>query len=268
MPELPEVETVRRQLEPWLVGRTIRSARLLNGASGPKYADLVSARGGRILGVDRRGKFLLLPLSGSRELVVHLGMTGTISDGRGGGHVRVVLDLSGPPPRRLHFHDPRRFGRFLVVPAGDYSSLPTLLRMGPEPLDAAFSLEAFTEALGSRSSIKAHLLSQRPVAGLGNIYVDEALWRARIDPRRRSVTLSRRKAAALRRAIRAVLRESIAAKGTTLLDYRTVDGETGLFRQRLNVYGHGAEPCPRCGRAIAKIQLAGRGTHLCTRCQR
>jgi formamidopyrimidine-DNA glycosylase len=267
MPELPEVETVRRQLEPWLAGRIIRSARLAAAVPGPKYAQLSEARGRRVLAVERRGKFLLLPLSGGVDLIVHLGMTGAIS-AVDGEHVRVVVHLNGPAPRRLYFRDPRRFGRFLVVPSGDYESLPTLQRMGPEPLGPAFSLDAFTAALTARSSIKAHLLSQRPVAGLGNIYVDEALWRARIHPRQPACSLSRRKARALRRAIRAVLRESIAAKGTTLTDYRTVDGGTGQFRDELRVYGRTAEPCPRCGRAIRKIEIAGRGTHLCTRCQR
>jgi formamidopyrimidine-DNA glycosylase len=268
MPELPEVETVRRQLEPWLLDRRIRAAHLVHAPAGPKYAGLDRAAGRRILAVRRRGKFLLLPLSDSQDLIIHLGMTGSLTAGPGDGHVRVALELSGPPPRRLYFRDPRRFGRLLVVPAGDYGSLPTLHRMGPEPLEREFSLDAFVLALESRASIKAHLLSQRAVAGLGNIYVDEALWRARIDPRRPSCSLSRRKIAELRRAIRAVLRESIAAKGTTLSDYRTVDGGTGRFRDKLRVYGHNAEPCPRCGRAIAKIVLAGRGTHLCTRCQR
>jgi formamidopyrimidine-DNA glycosylase len=268
MPELPEVETVRCQLQPWLLGRTIRAARLVHAPAGPKYARLDRAAGRRILAVRRRGKFLLVPLSGSEDLILHLGMTGTITAGPEDAHVRVALDLSGPPPRRLYFRDPRRFGRLLVVPTGKYDSLPTLHRMGPEPLDRQFSLDTFVAALQSRTSIKAHLLSQRPVAGLGNIYVDEALWRARIDPRRPSCSLSRRKTAELRRAIRAVLRESIAAKGTTLSDYRTVDGGTGQFRDKLRVYGRDAEPCPRCGRAIAKIVFAGRGTHLCTRCQR
>lgn len=268
MPELPEVETVRRQLEPWLAGRRIVAARRVEAPAGPKYAALDEAVGRRIATVGRRGKFLLLPLSGGRELVIHLGMTGSITAGPTERHVRVVLDLAGPAPRRLYFVDPRRFGRFLVVPSGRYEALPTLHRMGPEPLEETFTLELFAAALLSQASIKAHLLSQRPVAGLGNIYVDEALWRARIHPAARCAGLSRRKVAALRRAIRAVLRESIAARGTTLLDYRTVDGGTGAYRHKLRIYGHQADPCPRCGRSITKLVLAGRGTHLCTRCQR
>lgn len=268
MPELPEVETVRRELEPWLTGRTIASAELVDAPPGPKYARLERAQGQHILAVRRRGKFLLLPLGSDEELVIHLGMTGALTPERPQRHLRVLVHLRGRAPRRLYFVDPRRFGRMLVVPAGDYRSLPTLHRMGPEPLGRALSVEAFHAALASRTSIKAHLLSQRPVAGLGNIYVDEALWRARIQPARAACTISRRKARELLAAVRHVLRASIAARGTTLNDYRTVGGSSGGYLDQLVVYGREREPCPRCGRPIARIVVAGRGTHWCKRCQR
>ena len=268
MPELPEVETVRRELEPWLLGRTIVSARRFDAPAGPKYARLERAKGKRILAVRRRGKFLLLPLTNDEELVIHLGMTGALTAVRPQKHVRVLVSLSGASPRTLYFVDPRRFGRLLVVPAGQYHTLPTLFRMGPEPLDSTLSADGFHAALKSKMSIKAHLLSQRPVAGLGNIYVDEALWRARINPTRPSCSLTRRKTRELLAAVRHVLRASIAARGTTLHDFRTVGGRSGGYLDKLVVYGRTAEPCARCGRPIARIVVAGRGTHWCKRCQR
>jgi formamidopyrimidine-DNA glycosylase len=246
----------------------VRSARRAQAPAGPKYARLERATGQRILGVRRRGKFLLLPLSGGDELVIHLGMSGALGSSRPRDHLRVVLELDGPPPRWLFFRDPRRFGRFLVVRAGQYHALPALARMGPEPLDGGFSLGGFLEKLGTPMSVKTLLLGQRAVAGIGNIYADEALWRARIHPARRSSSLSPREAASLRMAIRQVLAEAIEAEGTTLRDYRTPSGGRGSFAFRLAAYGREGEPCPRCGRRIARLVLAARGTHFCPRCQR
>lgn len=270
VPELPEVETVRRELVPWLTGRTVVRARRLEAPAGPKYARLEEARGQQILSVNRRGKFLLLPLSRGDELIVHLGMTGIVTPARPEQHARVQLELSGGNPDQLFFQDVRRFGRFLLVSEGDYRSLPTLHRMGPEPLSEAFSDATFHKALrGSRAPIKAYILSQRPVAGVGNIYVDEALWRVRVHPETPSRSISRRKAAALRGAIVAVLEASIEAQGTTLNDYRTVSGEVGAYLQQLNAYGHDGDPCPRCkATLLRKIVVAQRGTHYCPRCQK
>jgi len=269
MPELPEVETVRRELAPWLTGRIVRRTRLAEAEPGPRYAGLERAEGQRIVAVNRRGKFLLLPLNGGDELIIHLGMTGVISCRDPRHHVRVVLDLSGRRHRRLYFRDPRRFGRFLVVPARDYRTLPTLHHMGPEPLEPSFTADHFHERLaGRRGPIKALLLSQRPVAGLGNIYVDEALWAARIHPLTPAGRLSRRKTAHLHQAVVAVLEASIAASGTTFHDYRTVEGERGTFFERLAAYGRDGEPCRRCGARLRKSVVAQRGTHHCPRCQR
>ncbi|MEJ2667067.1 MAG: bifunctional DNA-formamidopyrimidine glycosylase/DNA-(apurinic or apyrimidinic site) lyase [Deinococcales bacterium] len=272
MPELPEVETVRRELAPWLGGRTVLTAERL-APPGPKYRDLERSVGQTICAVTRRGKFLVLPLSRGDELIVHLGMTGVVSQAAPAPgeavYERVRLRLSGGPPDTLHFRDARRFGRFLVVPAGDYAGLPTLAAMGPEPLSDAFTPAGFRRALAhSAVAVKAYLLSQRPVAGVGNIYADEALWRARIHPETPAKQVSAVKAAALHAAIREVLEASLEAQGTTLNDYRTVNGEVGAYLEQLAAYGHAEEPCPRCGTPLRRIVVGQRGTVYCPRCQR
>lgn len=236
---------------------------------GPKYAGLERAAGQEILAVKRRGKFLLLPLSAGDELVIHLGMTGIISPEPFAKHTRVRLELSPGPNRALYFQDVRRFGRFLVVPSGRYETLPTLHAMGPEPLEEMFTNSGFYGALqASAMPIKPYLLSQRPVSGVGNIYADEALWGARIHPLTPAKAVSRAKAYALAGAIREVLTQSLTFKGTTLQDYRTVNGEVGGYAARLQVYGRSEAPCPRCGRPISKTVVAGRGTHFCPHCQK
>ena len=271
MPELPEVETVRRQLAPWLTGRTVRTARRADAPSGPKYAHLERADGQTIRGVERRGKWLILPLSTGDELLIHLGMTGVVSATSPASHHRVTVELEPRGDRdTLYFQDIRRFGRFLVAPAGDYAGLPSLQKMGPEPLSEAFTPELFHANLKrSATAIKQHLMSQRAVAGVGNIYCDEALWIAKIHPRARSNRISRRRAEVLRDAIIDVLRASIERQGTTLRDYRTVDGDSGGYASRLNVYGKTGQPCPRCpDRAVKRILLGQRSTHFCRGCQR
>lgn len=258
---------MRRELEPWLPGKTISSAALVEAAPGPKYVGLERLPGQRILDVTRRGKFLILPLSKGDDLIIHLGMTGILSPLPAPKHVRVQLALS--EGRALYFQDARRFGRFLVVPSGAYETLPTLHAMGPEPLSEAFTGRTLYGALQrSRTPIKPFLLSQKPVSGVGNIYADEALWRARIHPLTPANEVSEVKAARLARAIREVLEASLRAKGTTLQDYRTVNGEVGAYAAQLQAYGHADEPCPRCGTPLRKIVLGGRGTHFCARCQR
>lgn len=272
MPELPEVETVRRELAAWLVGRTVLAAERL-APPGPKYRDLERSVGQTVRAVTRRGKFLILPLSRGDELIVHLGMSGVVSHAppapAEAGYERVRLRLSGAPPDTLHFRDPRRFGRFLVVRAGDYAGLPTLAAMGPEPLSDAFTPARFRRALArSAAAVKTCLLSQRPVAGVGNIYADEALWRARIHPETPANEVSSAKAAALHAAIREVLEASLQAQGTTINDYRTVNGEVGAYLEQLAAYGHAGEPCPRCGTPLRRIVVGQRGTVVCPHCQR
>jgi formamidopyrimidine-DNA glycosylase len=288
IPELPEVETVRRELVPWLVGRTVVAVERVDAPPGPKTADLERAVGQRIEAVNRRGKFLLLPLrrSGAAapgdELVVHLGMTGVLSPHPPTAHLRLRLRLDGAPehapgasdlapgaPTTLYVQDARRFGRVLVVPRGDYRTLPTLAAMGPEPLGPDFDPVGFARALRrSRIAIKTLLLSQRPVAGVGNIYADEALWRARLHPSTPARDVTGAQARRLHGAIREVLAAAVELQGTTLSDYRTVNGAVGSYRDRLDAYGHDGDPCPRCGTPIARLVLGQRGTHVCPSCQR
>jgi formamidopyrimidine-DNA glycosylase len=272
---LPEVETVRRELAPWLPGRTVRAVVRVDAPVGPKTAALERAVGQRIESVERRGKFLLLPLRRpgavecEDELVIHLGMTGVLSPTEPAHHVRLRLELDGPAPAKLYVQDTRRFGRVLVVPRGDHRSLPTLAGMGPEPLSDGFTTKGFRTALGrSGMSIKTFLLSQRPVAGVGNIYADEALWRVGVHPLMPANRLSRAQANALHAAVRDVLGAAVAAQGTTLYDYRTVHGEVGAYLEQLAAYGHDGDPCPRCGTPIVKLVVGQRGTHVCPRCQR
>ena len=274
MPELPEVESVARQLRPRLVGRRIESVAV---DPQPRFVDAEQAAGTEVTGLHRRGKYLLATLEAAapsaettRELVMHLGMTGSFRF-RGGAdgwipdaYVRGTFVLNDAV---LDFRDIRRFGRLAVVPAGDYRSIPTLAGLGPEPLSPAFEPDRFAAALAStRMPIKPYLLTQRPVAGVGNIYADEALWRSCINPRARRV--GRQRARTLWAAIRDTLAEAVEREGTTFRDYRMVNGESGRNAAFLIAYGQAGKACPRCGTALTKIAVGGRGTTYCPRCQR
>jgi formamidopyrimidine-DNA glycosylase len=271
MPELPEVETIRRQLEPLVVGRKIASAWAF---PHPKFTAALEVEGATISGTARRGKYLLLPLDDGRELIVHLGMTGSLrvrpAGDVGDAYVRAWwrLDRDGPPGgtgEALEYRDVRRFGRLAVAEDGLYAG--TLAVQGPDALDPRLTAEDFWRALKrSRRAVKTQLLSQRPIAGVGNIYADEALWRARIHPARRTVT--RAQAAALLDGIRAVLTGSLHHGGTTLTNYRNVEGRPGRNQQRLEVYGQAGLPCPRCGTELRSRVLDGRTTTWCPTCQR
>ncbi|HEV2757547.1 MAG TPA: bifunctional DNA-formamidopyrimidine glycosylase/DNA-(apurinic or apyrimidinic site) lyase [Actinomycetota bacterium] len=266
MPELPEVESVRRQLAPELTGRRAVEVWTDPHPAIPReFQDVERLAGRRIESVGRRGKFLIAPLDEGLELVMHLGMTGSFRFDVEDDYARAKVDLDDG--RRLVFRDVRRFGRMAVVPAGDYGGLPTLAKLGPEPLSDEFDPERFADDLRrTSSSVKPFLLSQRPVAGVGNIYADEALWLARIHPRSRSV--GRERARALHSAIREVLAGAIEREGTTFSDYRMVDGESGRNADFLIAYGRSGMPCPRCGTPLRKIVLGGRGTTYCPSCQR
>lgn len=240
---------------------------------GPKYRGLERAPGQTIHAVNRRGKFLLMPLDADDLLVLHLGMTGVVIPAATGdrlsAHARVRLRLDGDAPCWLVFDDARRFGRLLVTSSDDLQGLPTLAALGPEPLSDAFTAAGFHAALRRSSMpVKSYLLSQRPVAGVGNIYADEALWRARVHPLTPACAVSRAKAAALREGIREVLAASLLAQGTTLNDYRTVNGEVGAYLEELDVYGHAEEPCRRCGTPLRRTVVGQRGTVYCPHCQR
>lgn len=269
MPELPEVETIRRQLGPALEGRAVLGA---GAHPSSRFASAVEAVGAGVEVVRRRGKYLLVGLDDQREVVVHLGMTGQLRTRDGGTtdpdddvYVRAWWNLDDG--RRLELRDVRRFGRVAVLPAGSYASIPTLAGLGPEPLSEDFDPVAFWHALrSSRARLKTQLLSQRPVAGVGNIYADEALWEAGIHPGRRTVTPA--EAARLHGALREVLAEAIGRGGTTLRDYRTFGGETGTNQHHLRCYGRAAQPCRRCGAALRRLVYDGRTTTFCPECQR
>jgi formamidopyrimidine-DNA glycosylase len=267
VPELPEVESVRRQLRPRLAGRLVRAVTVEAQA---RFDAVDKAAGHRIVDVGRRGKYLLAPLDGGLELVAHLGMTGSFRfrggpDGwRPDAYVRATFELDDAV---MDFRDVRRFGRLTVVPAGEYTGIPTLAALGPEPLSAAFDPARFHADLArTRTAVKPALLSQRIVAGVGNIYADEALWRARISPFARR--LSRPRTDRLRLAIREVLAEAIEREGTTFRDYQMVNGESGRQADFLVAYGQAGRPCPRDGTPLRKVVLGGRGTTYCPRCQR
>ncbi|MPZ73828.1 MAG: bifunctional DNA-formamidopyrimidine glycosylase/DNA-(apurinic or apyrimidinic site) lyase [Nitriliruptorales bacterium] len=266
MPELPEVESVRRQLAPRLEGRRILS---VTATPQLRFHHVEAAAHHTVASLRRRGKYLLGELDGGLELVMHLGMTGSFRFRGDPGwtpdtYVRATFELDDDV---MEFRDVRRFGSLAVVPAGDYRGLATLASLGPEPLSDEFDPSVFHRDLQRSSmAVKPWLLTQRPVAGIGNIYADEALWRARINPHARSVGPAR--ARALWQAIREVLFEAIEREGTTFRDYRMVNGESGRNAPFLVAYGQAGRPCPRCGTPLRKVTLGGRGTTYCPTCQR
>jgi formamidopyrimidine-DNA glycosylase len=267
VPELPEVETIRRQLAGLVAGAVVDAA---DAHPSAKFNQAPKAVGGRFTDVGRRGKYLLFSLDDGRELVAHLGMTGAFE----------IVDPAAsfaPTPytrawwrfadgRTMAFHDVRRFGRLAVVPAGEYHELPTLHAIGPEPLSGAFTARGLREAVNrSAARLKTQLLSQRPVAGVGNIYADEALWLARVHPGARSITLPQAKR--LHEAIVAVLTSAIDNGGTTLRDYRGVDGSEGDNQHHLACYGRYGLGCQRCATVLVRVVWDGRSTTYCPSCQ-
>ena len=266
MPELPEVETIRRRLAPRVVGRTVIAAK---GHPSPKFASAVDAISHRVEGVGRRGKYLIARLDRDRELVVHLGMTGSlrIADNTAPADPYVRAEWTLDDGAVLELRDVRRFGRVAVVPAGVYDALPTLHALGPEPLSDDFDPLAFHRALkASHRPVKTQLMSQRPVAGVGNIYADEALWRAGVHPASRRT--SRPQSDRIHTALRSVLTDAIERGGTTLRDYRTFDGDTGRNQEFLECYGRAGRPCLRCGTELRRLVIDQRGTTWCPQCQR
>ena len=269
MPELPEVETVRRAIAPALEGRTLERVEIGDvRLTRPEDPDVVAAEltGERVAQVDRRGKYLILRFESGRALLIHLRMTGTLlRDLAGATHVRAVLGLDDGS--EVAYRDVRRFGTWLLLEPGELE--PYLgARLGREPLVAAFTAKGLGERLdGRRAPLKAALLDQRTLAGLGNIYVDEALWYARLHPLRPAGSLEPPELRRLHRGIRRALELGLARQGSTLSDYRLPDGSSGSMQREFRAYGRTDEPCDRCGTPLEKIRVAGRGTWFCPRCQ-
>jgi formamidopyrimidine-DNA glycosylase len=272
VPELPEVETVRRRLAPLLEGRLFTDVEISDGRLTRPYDPLEVARelqGERVTSVDRRGKYLLVRFESGRALVIHLRMTGSLlqvaDTGEAAPHRRALVVLDDASA--VAYHDVRRFGTWLLLELGEVDVYIDE-RVGPEPLAASFSARQLGERLARRRApIKAVLLDQRALAGVGNIYADEALWRARLHPLTPADALSPEEVKALHRSVRRVLEQGIARQGSTLRDYRLPDGGSGEMQREFKVYGRGGEPCERCGTPIDKIRVAGRGTWYCPTCQ-
>jgi formamidopyrimidine-DNA glycosylase len=273
MPELPEVETIRRHLAPHVEGRVLRALEVLDPRWSRPLAggELAAAVEGRTVErLARRGKYLVWELSDDVFLLQHLRMTGTLlidpPGGAGGpAFTRVWFRLSD---HDLAYTDPRRFGTGELAVGGAALDAFFAARLGVEPFDDAFT-GAYLHALArtSRAPVKAFLLDQKRVAGVGNIYADEALFRARIHPLRPANRLTRPQAQALRDAVVESLALGIESKGASIDDFRDPDGVAGTFQDRFLVHLRAGEPCTRCGAIVRKLRAAGRGTYVCERCQ-
>jgi formamidopyrimidine-DNA glycosylase len=275
MPELPEVETVARGLQARLPGATIRSAAVLwdrtisHPLPAERFADEIA--GVVVARVGRRAKSVVLHLADGRVMTVALRMTGALIVAAPGAapdpNARVVFELADG--RQLRFRDTRKFGRIGLYPGrGRRRVADVFARHGPEPLPDSFSAARLAVRLRRRRArLKTLLLDQSFIAGVGNIYADEALWRARLHPLRRADTLTEAEVRRLHRAIRAALREGLAGGGASYRDYVDPDGEPGLAAERMRVYRRTGRPCLRCGRPIQRMVVGQRATHFCPRCQ-
>jgi formamidopyrimidine-DNA glycosylase len=278
VPELPEVEVVRQGLERHVAGRTIDKVTVLHPRAVRRHlagpADFAAALAGRtIAGARRRGKYLWLP-AGEDALLAHLGMSGQLLVGDPARplspHVRAVFTFTddGPNVPDLRFTDQRTFGHLLYVPGG--ANLPgPIAHIAPDPLEPAFDEARFAAALGRRrTGIKRALLDQSLISGVGNIYADEALWRARLHWARATDTLTRPEITRLVTAVREVMITALAAGGTSFDSlYVNVNGESGYFDRSLAVYGQAGRPCPRCGTPIRRDPFMNRSAYTCPRCQ-
>ena len=286
MPELPEVETVRRGLEPVLAGARLTRVRQNRPDLRFPFPDRFPERleGVVVERIDRRAKYLLMPLSTGETWVTHLGMTGRFTlDGRqlgefeepapiAGKHEHLSLcALKGNVATRLGFADARRFGFMGLIPSGEVETHPWFAALGPEPLGNSFSGAHLAEAFASKKqNIKVSLLDQRIVAGLGNIYVCEALYRARISPLIAAGKVSKSRLETLAAVVRDVLNDAIAAGGSTLRDFANAEGGQGYFQHRFDVYGREGQPCPGdgCTGVVKRVVQAGRSTFYCPGCQK
>ena len=272
MPELPEVETVRRAIAPVLEGAgleqvEIRDPRLVR----PFDPSIVASAlvGERVGEVGRRGKYLIVGFESNRSLLIHLRMTGSLRHARHGAladdpYTRAVLRLDNGSD--VGYRDVRRFGTWELFERNEL--VPYLAaRLGPEPLGPFSAARLGKRLAGRRAPLKSALLDQRTVAGLGNIYVDEALWRSRLHPLRVAGSLDSPELGRLYRAVRSVLRKAIQRQGSTLRDYALPDGGYGTMQEEFRAYGRGGEPCDRCGRPLTRIVVGGRTTTFCAHCQ-
>jgi formamidopyrimidine-DNA glycosylase len=273
MPELPEVETVRTTLAPALTGRRFERVDILDTRLVRPFEPLAVAgelEGERVEAVERRGKYLIFRFESGRSLLIHLRMTGSLRHAPRGSladdpYRRAVVTLDDGSD--VAYRDVRRFGTWLLLEPDELE--PYLhQRLGAEPLSREFTARRLGERLaGRKAPIKAAILDQRTLAGMGNIYADEALWRARVHPLRPAGDLDQDEIRRLHRAVRRALEAGIARQGATLRDYSTPDGGRGRMQHEFKVYGRGGEPCDRCGTPIEKTRVAGRGTWYCPHCQ-
>lgn len=274
MPELPEVETMVRDLAPRVTGRTITrvDAAFPGAVIWPSYSELTERVEGRgITAVSRRGKYAIFSLDSGDTLIIHRGMSGSVllraTSTPLEPYVRMNFHLDDG--NELRFNDPRKFGKVYVMNAAGLERSMPWAAMGPEPLDQAFTPEVLTRRLqGRRALIKPLLLNQEIIAGLGNIYVDESLFRAGIHPERRAHTLTDVEIGRLHEAITAVLGAAVEGRGTTFDSYTDIEGRAGAYQRALRVFHRQGQACVRCGTEIVKFVVGGRGTHICPACQR
>jgi formamidopyrimidine-DNA glycosylase len=269
MPELPEVETIVRRLRSELTGLKISRVRVLTPKilRLPERAFVRSLTGAIIREIRRKGKLILMDLSLNRTLILHLKMTGQVlltpKPAQADRHTHVIFDFS-PPGLQMHYRDIRKFGFFGLV-QGDPAT--RIASVGPDPFE--ISAPQFTRLIRSKNkAVKALLLDQSLISGLGNIYVDESLFQAKVHPQTKTGDLSTARLQNLHRVIRTVLARAISEKGSTLKDYRRPDGSSGGFQNYHQVYGRAGRACPFCQSLIQKIRVAGRGTHFCPGCQK
>ncbi len=274
MPELPEVETIVADLRPHLVGHTIVRCELsfptiVRHPEPEEFVDAVT--GMKIASVGRRGKYILIHLASEVVLVVHLGMSGQLRLVEEVAplekHTHAIFFLDDA--RQLRYRDPRRFGRLLVGTEDALLTAKKMPRLGPEPIDPEYEAEQlYRELRRRRAPLKAVLLDQKAIAGVGNIYADESLHRARLRPTRLANTVSKQSARRLHEALRESLVLAIANRGSSVDSYRDAWGDVGGQQERLLVYGRAGEPCFNCGRPLSSVRVAGRTTVFCRRCQR
>lgn len=270
MPELPEVETICRDLSSALVGQTVIGARFLNMAirEGSSYKSANILKGRQLERIERRGKNIIFHFSYGLAMVCHLKMTGRLIIGRNGlpqaRHLHFFIDFDRD---RLNFFDVRKFGRICILKENDLAGHPRLGKLGPEPFEIP-SIEFIKQVKRRNKAIKLILLDQEVIAGIGNIYADESLFLAGIRPTNKPSRISARRLERLLEAIIEVLQKAISNRGTSVDDYLDGYGRAGNFQRLLRVYGKTGEPCPNCGSIVKRTILGGRSTHYCPKCQK